>query len=147
MSKFWTMGWLALGVICASCSIRQDTLPPGSPIPDEGRVVFDEAVVEEVSVIFLESFPLQVRVTASGYLPNPCSWVEEVTVERNGQDFKVRILKGHHVGEICIQVEEAFEQSFALDVYGLSAGEYTIDVNGVQTEFTFTQDNILYDGG
>ncbi len=147
MLKGWTLGWFVICLLCTSCRAPASTPAPGDPVPVGGDGVFGEALVEEVSIVFLESFPLQVRVAASGYLPNPCSWVENVTVERIDQHFKVHIIWGANVGEVCIQVEEPFEENIPLEVYGLPAGEYTIDVNGVQTQFTFAQDNILEEGG
>ena len=147
MSKNWVLGWIAVGLFCGACGPRMSASAPGVTVTPGEDVVYGEALVEEVSIIFLESFPLQVRVAVSGYLPNPCSWVEQVTVDRSEQLFNVRILRGSNAGEICIQVEEAFEESIPLDVYGLPAGDYTVDVNGVRASFTFTQDNILEDPG
>lgn len=141
--KIWVRSWIVVSILCAACGPTQGTPAPDGKAPVGGDAVYGEALVEQVSVVFLESFPLQVRVTASGYLPNPCSWIEQISSERTGQQFDVRIIRGSNVGEICIQVEEAFEESIPLDVYGLPAGTYTVDVNGVSAEFTFTQDNIL----
>ncbi len=145
MRKRWVQAWIAIGLICGACGPRPGTPGPGITVMPGTDVVLGEALVEEVSIVFLESFPLQVQVAVSGYLPNPCSWVEQVSVDRSEQLFSVRILRGSNAGEICIQVEEAFEESIPLDVYGLPAGEYTVDVNGVRASFTFTQDNILED--
>jgi hypothetical protein len=35
--------------------------------------IFDFAIVEEIDIIILESFPVQVFLVASGYLPDPCT--------------------------------------------------------------------------
>jgi inhibitor of cysteine peptidase len=139
--------WVLVGVFCAACGISGNTPAPGGPAPTGGEVVYDEASVDKVEIVFLESFPLQVLVTASGYLPNPCSWVDKIDVNREGQEFQVEITSGQNAGEICIQVEDAFVENIPLDVYGLSAGDYTVEVNGIKAQFTFTQDNILKDGG
>ena len=143
MSKSWVLGWIAIGLLCGACGPFVSPPAPGVTVTPGEDVVFGEALVEEVSIVFLVSFPLQVRVTVSGYLPNPCSWVDQVTVDRVDRQFNVRLLRGSNAGEICIQVEEAFEENIPLDVYGLPAGDYTVDVNGVRAKFTFTQDNIL----
>jgi inhibitor of cysteine peptidase len=143
MSKSQALGWIAIGLLFGACGPRLSAPAPGVTVTPGEDVVYGEALVEDVSIVFLESFPLQVRAAVSGYLPNPCSWVDQVTVDRVGQQFNVSILRGSNAGEICIQVEEAFEESIPLDVYGLPAGDYTIDVNGVRATFTFTQDNIL----
>ena len=36
-----------------------------------------------------------------------------------------------------------FEETIPLEVYGLSAGTYTVDVNGVQGSFVLEIDNIF----
>ena len=115
-----------------------------SPTPkSDGEYIHGEAVVEEVEVMFLESFPLQVHAAAVGYLPDPCTEIEDVFVEREGNHFGVRITTLREADVMCIQVIEAFEQIIPLDVYGLPAGDYTVTVNGIEAEFTFLQDNSL----
>jgi len=100
-------------------------------------------VVENVEIVFLESFPLQVHISVKGYLPDPCTEIETVSVERDGSQFKVLITTLREAEVMCIQVIEVFEQNIPLDVYGLPAGDYTATVNGIDAEFTFLQDNSL----
>jgi inhibitor of cysteine peptidase len=44
---------------------------------------------------------------------------------------------------ICTQVLGSFEETIALEVEGLPAGTYTVDVNGVIGSFTLDVDNSL----
>ena len=143
MGMKWARGWIAVGLLCAACGPVLPVPAPGVTVTPGENAVFGEARVEDVSIVFLESFPLQVRAVVTGYLPNPCSWIDQVIIERIDRQFNVQVTRGSNAGEICIQVEEAFEKSIPLEVYGLPAGDYTVDVNGVQAGFTFTQDNIL----
>lgn len=124
-------------VLLAGCA-------PGEP-KDSGEFIRGEAVVEDVEILFLESFPLEVHAIASGYLPDPCTDIDEISVERDGNHFKVLIMTLREAEMMCIQVIEAFEQNIPLDVYGLPAGDYTVTVNGLDAEFTFLQDNSLPD--
>ena len=118
-----------------------------SPVPkSDGEFIRGEAVVEDVEIMFLESFPLQVHIVASGYLPDPCTEIDEISAERDGRHFEVLITTLREAEVMCIQVIEAFEQNVPLDVYGLPAGDYTVTVNGIEAEFTFLQDNSLPDG-
>ena len=103
---------------------------------------FGLAAVEEIELLMLECFPLQVMVIARGYLPDPCTEIYEVTTEREGNAFLVTI-KTYRAPGACIQVIQPFEKNISLDVYGLSAGTYTVDVNGVTGSFTLEMDNIL----
>ena len=111
-----------------------------------GLFIRGEAVVENVEIIFLESFPLQVHMVASGYLPDPCTEIDEISVERDFNRFEVLITTLREAEVMCIQVIEAFEQNIPIDVYGLPAGDYTVMVNGIDAEFTFLQDNSIPEG-
>ncbi|MEE8567105.1 MAG: hypothetical protein V3S81_00740 [Anaerolineales bacterium] len=124
-------------VLLAGCA-------PGEP-EDSGEFIRGEAVVEDVEILFLESFPLGVHAVASGYLPDPCTDIDEVSVERDGNHFEVLITTLREADVMCAQVIEEFEQNVPLDVYGLPAGDYTVTVNGIDAEFTFLQDNSLPD--
>ena len=118
-----------------------------SPVPKgPGEFNRGEAMVADVEILFLESFPLGVHSVASGYLPDPCTEIDEISVERDGRHFEVLITTLREAEVMCIQVIEAFEQNVPLDVYGLPAGDYTVTVNGIEAEFTFLQDNSLPDG-
>ncbi len=124
-------------VLLAGCAL-------GAP-KDSGEFIRGEAVVEDVEILFLESFPLGVHAVASGYLPDPCTEIDEISVERKRNHFEVLITTLREAEVMCAQVLEAFEQNIPLDVYGLHAGDYTVTVNGVDAEFTFLQDNSLPD--
>ncbi|MCD6578811.1 hypothetical protein J7L48_05000 [bacterium] len=99
------------------------------------------APVEEIEIVILESFPVQVQVIASGNLPDPCTEISEVLQEREENTFFVTI-KTYRPPGLCIQVLAPFEEIISLEVYGLPAGTYTVDVNGVQGTFDLEVDNI-----
>ena len=100
------------------------------------------ATVEEIDILTLESFPVQIFVIARGNLPDPCTEISEVLQEREGDIFFITI-KTYRPPGPCIQVLAPFEKIIPLDVYGLPAGTYTVDVNGVQAIFDLEIDNIL----
>lgn len=102
------------------------------------------ATVETVSVKILESFPVQVVLTATGYMPNGCCTLKTPDTIRDGNQFHVVI----HMNElqtfaVCTQALVPFEIDVPLDVYGLDAGQYNVDVNGVTTTFELSVDNKL----
>lgn len=100
------------------------------------------ATVEEIDILIAESFPVQVFVYASGYLPNPCTEIYQITQEREGDTFFITI-ETYCSQEVCIQVIAPFEETIPLEVYGLPAGTYTVNVNGVQGSFILEIDNIF----
>jgi len=97
------------------------------------------APVDEIDILILEIFPVQINVIASGNLPDPCTEISEVIKEREGDTFFITI-KTYRSPGFCIQVIAPFEEIIPLDVYGLTAGTYTVDVNGVQDTFDLEVD-------
>jgi len=100
------------------------------------------ALVDEIDILILESFPVQINVIARGNLPDPCTEISEVLQEREGDTFFITI-KTYRPPGPCIQIITPFEVKIPLNVYGLPAGTYTVDVNGVQATFDLEVDNIL----
>ena len=100
------------------------------------------APVDEIDILILEIFPVQINVIASGNLPDPCTEISEVIKEREGDTFFITI-KTYRSPGFCIQVIAPFKEIIPLEVYGLPAGTYTVDVNGVQATFDLEVDNIL----
>ncbi len=98
--------------------------------------------VESVEVLIMESFPLQVSLSVSGYLSVPCVKLLSPAVSYAYNQFTV-VLAESTLGpaETCIAVTEPFQSSIALDVANLSAGTYTVNVNGIETEFILEMDN------
>jgi len=100
------------------------------------------ASVDEIDILILESFPVQINVTARGNLPDPCTEISEVLQEREGDTFFITI-KTHRSPGFCIQVLAPFEEIIPLKVYSLPAGTYTVDLNGVQGTFDLEVDNFI----
>ena len=100
------------------------------------------ALVDEIDILIFEIFPVQIDVIARGNLPDPCTEISEVLQEREGDTFFITI-KTYRSPGFCIQVLAPFEEIISLEVYGLPAGTYTVDVNGVQDTFDLEVDNIL----
>ena len=100
------------------------------------------APVDEIDILILESFPVQINVIARGNLPDPCTEISEVLQEREGDTFFITI-KTYRSLDPCIQIIVPFEVKIPLNVYGLPAGTYTVDVNGAQDTFDLEVDNII----
>ena len=110
---------------------------------DEQEYVFGENVtVEEMSVNIMESFPVQVSVSLSGYLPDGCTELHEITAQREDQTFTIEIVTRRPAGDVaCTMAIEPFEENLALDVEGLPAGEYTVRYGDLIQTFTLDVDN------
>ena len=81
------------------------------------------------------------HAVATGNLPDPCTRIDEVSQSRQGNVFTVRLTTARPADVACIQVIASFEEVIPLEVRGLPAGDYTVDVNGVRASFTLQVDN------
>jgi hypothetical protein len=119
-----------------------DLSGPAAPPPETGTET-GMSDVEEIDILLMESFPIQVAVVAKGTLRDACTEIDKVRrhFDAGGNTFSVEITTVRDPDEVCAQVLTPFEERFSLDVYGLPAGTYTVDVNGVTGTFTFDVDN------
>ncbi|MDM8561169.1 vWA domain-containing protein [Candidatus Parabeggiatoa sp. HSG14] len=114
-----------------------DVIPPNPPNPSTPK-----AQVENIRVQILESFPVQVQVVAEGYLRNSCEQLDKATSSRNDDLFTVKITT-RSTGDMCAEVITPFKKTVRLDVKGLKAGTYTVDVNGITDTFELSVDNTV----
>ncbi len=133
-----------------------DNVPPDGQDGDPARdpltprlppVTQRTAEVEEISIRIMESFPLQVAVVARGHLRDGCTRIAEVrqTFDAATDTFLVEIKTARSTGAFCTMALVPFEERISLDVHGLPAGTYTVNVNGVTDTFTLDVDNSLPD--
>jgi hypothetical protein len=102
----------------------------GSTLPDTGM-----AVVENVDVRILESFPVQVQAVVTGYLPDGCTTITGVEAVNEGTAFRIRITTDRPADAMCTMAITNFEQVVPLDVTELPAGSYQVVVNELSLSF------------
>jgi inhibitor of cysteine peptidase len=110
---------------------------------DGGDYIYGTANVESIQIMVLESFPAQIQVIAKGYLPDGCTEIDEIKKEREGNTFNISISTKRPKDAVCTQAIESFTETIPLEVQGLKAGNYTVNVNGVTGSFELAVDNIL----
>ncbi|HWQ95938.1 MAG TPA: hypothetical protein VN368_01060 [Candidatus Methylomirabilis sp.] len=110
---------------------------------DTHRFIYGNATVESIEIISLESFPVQIKVNARGYLPDGCTRIQGITKEKKENTFFVTIRTVRPADAFCTQAIVPFQEMISLDVYGFKAGIYTVDVNGVKGTFELETDNII----
>jgi inhibitor of cysteine peptidase len=137
----WMISVLVLAVALSGCAllpvVRSEEEAPGW-VTEE-----DLAPVESVEVMILESFPVQVRLLVAGNLPDGCTELDDWTVTRDDDTFSVTLPTTRTEDAMCTQALVPYEVTIPLDVAGLAAGTYTVDVNGVTAQFTLDVDNVL----
>ncbi len=113
---------------------------------EENQYEIGMAQVDSVDIVLKESFPVQVDVMVKGNLPDGCTELGDAKQALVAKTFNItletRKLKDTDV--MCTQALVPFEETIALEnVVGISAGEYTVDVNGVKKNFTMDVDNYI----
>lgn len=89
--------------------------------------------IETVEVQLAESFPVQMFVEVSGYLPDPCWEPVEPVVEQDGQRFNIEIVAEREADQMCPQVIEPYEKTISFGA--MDPGQYLVSVNGVEQAF------------
>jgi len=112
-----------------------------------------KAVGENVSLAYLDSVyvaqtnivPTQVFLVAKGQLRDGCSEIGQINQRLDSNQFNVIAsdISGAPEGVSCTQALVPFEKVIPLDVYGLKAGVYSYDVNGIVGTFELLVDNTL----
>jgi hypothetical protein len=124
--------------------VSSDDLPTEPPDDqEETSYEYGTASVDSIDVLILESFPVQINVTARGQLPDGCTEIDEAQVQYEESHFAVTLTTRRPTDRMCTEALVPYEYTFPLEVRGLLAGEYTVDVNGAQGSFTLAIDNAL----
>lgn len=107
-----------------------------------GDYIYGTAKVESIQIVTLESFPVQIQVIAKGYLPDGCTEINEIKNESEGNAFNITISTKRPKDAFCTQAIKSFTETIPLEVRGLKAGNYTVNVNGVTGSFELPVDNV-----
>ncbi len=124
-------------------SQENDTQENSSTESNSTDYIYGTAAVDTVQILTLESFPVQIHVLAEGYLPDSCTEIDNVSTTKDGNNFNVTITTKRPKDAMCTQVIVPFNKTIPLEVQGLKAGNYTVDVNGVKSSFVLSIDNTL----
>lgn len=92
--------------------------------------------IDEISVVSEATVPARVEVTVEGHKSVPCVELEPLGMSRSSDTFHVVIAETElGPAESCIAMLAPFTHTFELDTFGLEAGAYKLNVNGMETEF------------
>jgi hypothetical protein len=146
----WVLA-LAVAILLGACNVQPTpgTTPvptaTATPLPTSTATptpeVLEDVVVERIELQILESFPVQVRVAISGQLPDACSLIEEARQTREGNTFQITLKIARRPDARCAPNPTPFEHVVPLEVLGLPAGRYTVNVHGVSGTFELTVPN------
>jgi hypothetical protein len=132
--------WLIFIFVLAACTAPPEETPTATPSPSSPVTGLVEVVALDIRQ--LESFPVQIQVIAEGILPDSCTTIERIDRNKEGNTFRVTMHTIRASGVACVENEIPFTETINLDVLGLSAGTYTVQVNSISGMFTLQVDNI-----
>ena len=118
---------------------------PDAAIDSQGEIPTNDATIDTVEILLLESFPVQANTVIRGHLPDTCSIIDEINQTRNDDIFEITVTTAHQTGVMCNEQSQLFEEIVPLDILGLPAGTFTVTVSGVNTAsniFALSVDNI-----
>ena len=139
--------WIVLLLLFATActapeeSVAETVASNSSPItPVEALAPIDSAEIN-----LLESFPVEVVIVARGQFINDCTVIDRIDQAKGGNTFAVEIISLYpsSASATCLPVPTEYEQQVPLDVAGLPAGTYAVNVNGVIQTFTLAVDNVV----
>lgn len=136
---------LATAVACAP-TVQEPVAAPTEPAGEPGGAATPDAAgaatVEDVQLLVMESMPVQVAAEISGNLPDGCTTIADVAVNRADNTFNVELVTQRDPDAVCTQALVPFSERIALDVLGLEAGAYTVNVQGTTETFELAVDNV-----
>ena len=137
---------LLVSLLVTACGTPTTTPDVGGDTTPDQPVAPWKAPVESIEILIMESFPVQISVLVRGDLPGGCTEIDQINQgdDLANNSFWIEITTIRSTDEPCIQSLVPFEENIPLDVYGLPAGTYTVEVNEVITStFTLDVDNVL----
>lgn len=108
--------------------------------PAVAESIVRPAQVQRIEIVVLDPPPVQVRVVAHGYLPDGCTAIAGVDQRREDGVLRATISTARPTGALCTQQIVPFRETFPLEIAGLSAGTYEVEVNGRSGTFTLDRD-------
>jgi hypothetical protein len=119
-------------------SSGEEPMPEVETLPVTGYQLVDVDQVEaEVGV----GSPIPVQVTVSGNLPDTCAQIELVQQRQEGSTFHITLSTIPSSAKDCAQDALPFRMMIPLNVVNIPAGLYSVEVNGLRTNFTLETGN------
>jgi hypothetical protein len=102
---------------------------------EEEETLIRPAPIEEVDILFAESYPVQVFVKITGGLADGCTEFKELTQERDGKTITIKVTTQRPKDMMCTQEYRLFEKNASLGSDFISGETYTVKVNDYTTTF------------
>jgi hypothetical protein len=105
------------------------THSPLDPLENEDKMVRGEVFLDEINLLQMESYPLQIALAMKGTLPTPCHVLRAKVAPPDTENrILVEVFSLSDPAAVCIQMLEPFESRIELGSY--PNGSYQVFVNG-----------------
>ncbi len=102
-------------------------------LPPEGNFMVVDTVIENVDVVVLESFPMQLQLEITGYQPDGCDFPVNVQQRVNNNAVTLHIFRNVPPDVLCPMALVPYEETIMVDG-SFEGGTVTIEVNEFSTE-------------
>ena len=121
----------ALPLLAASCGVQAG---PGILVPSvEPGMLRATVTPAQTEILLLETFPVQVRLSVAGELPNPCANLGWAVSPGDDQGrIEVALYADQPNGAACVQILAPYAETIPLGTF--EPGSYGVFVNGQQVE-------------
>lgn len=99
------------------------------------------ARVHRLALIVTHPYPTRVSAVIEGVLPDGCTCIHQVTQERQGRRFFLRLQTRRPTEAVCTQALTPFNKTIPLHTEGLAAGTYTVHLGELTAAFGIKLDN------
>jgi uncharacterized protein YdeI (BOF family) len=122
----WFVSCFVLVLLASACAGQETGTGNGSTTTTTSGGIEGPVFVESTEILYLESFPVQVRLVVQGSLPTPCHQAQW-TVEDTAGAIEVSLWSVVALGQDCAQVLEPFEVSIPLGSFESSTGAVVLN--------------------
>ena len=135
----WTL--ILILSACSPFTITNSSGQEPTPVEvyESAPTGYQPVTVDHVEVEVGVGSPIPVHVIVSGNLPDPCSQVEHTEIKQDGSNFIITLFATPDMGgpavDSCIKDPLPFRMEIPLNVIGLPAVNYTVEVNGSRADF------------
>jgi hypothetical protein len=123
--------FLAILIILLGAACTRGSKPSATPTVDKTVVITVDADVQKIQIHATDTYPVQASVTVSGELPDSCTQIGKAEQQVGGKTIYLKVSMDRPITAICTEGVVPYEKSFPLDLKGLPAGKYTVNVNDI----------------
>jgi len=120
-----------LSIVSVACAPA--VIQPLTPAPDAPFAI-EPIQIDQVDVLVMESFPVQVSAHITGVVGDGCSELHAVEQQRSGNVITITVTRRRRPADVCTMIAQLYDETLRLEG-SFPAGDYTLKVNDVVKTF------------